>query len=243
MKTGKSIEIPNWNQPKNVRIAITSRWGGVSARPFDEFNLAEHVGDEDVAVLSNRETLCDLLELQRSPIWLQQVHGNKVLSIGDPEDVLCLPRADGAFTDQVGTTLAVMTADCMPIFICSDDGQEIAAVHAGWRGLAGGIIESAFNKFQSRSLNAYLGSTIGLCHYEVGQEVKNSFPGSTAFVASRRNGHWMFDMYEEAKNQFQSLGVKNITRSKHCTYCNENLFSYRREGKTGRFASLIWRVD
>ncbi|MFT5212091.1 MAG: YfiH family protein [Flavobacterium sp.] len=243
MKAGKFIEIPDWNQPENINIAITSRWGGVSAAPFDEFNLAGHVGDEDVSVLRNRKTLCDLLEQRRSPIWLQQVHSKRVLSVGDAEDILCLPKADGAFADQVGTTLAVMTADCMPILMCSDDGQEFAAVHAGWRGLAAGIIESAFNKFRSQNLNVYLGPAIGPCHYEVGQEVKDSFPVSKAFIASERNGHWMFDMFGEAENQFQSLGVKKVTRSKHCTYCNGSLFSYRRDGKTGRFASLIWRVD
>jgi len=242
MKASSPFGPAIWNQPDDVRFCITNRCGGVSDSPFDSLNLAGHVGDKREAVEKNRKALRGLLNLSNPPIWLEQVHGTEILSIGTHEKGVGLPPADGAYTNKIGMVLAVMTADCMPILICSQDGEEIAAVHAGWRGLASGIVECALKKFSSSNLIVYLGPTIDVCHYEVGQEVKDNFPLSSAFIASERRGHWMFDMYDEAKNQFQALGVHNVTSSKHCTYCDNTLFSYRREHQTGRFASLIWRV-
>jgi YfiH family protein len=230
----------SWHRPENVRFHVTNRIGGASASPYDSFNLAGHVGDLAKSVRANRESLKKFLSLEHSPIWLEQIHSTEILSIGANKSGIDLPQADGAYTTELQRPLVVMTADCMPILICSRDGQEIAAVHAGWRGLASGIIERAVNKFSSDKLLVYLGPTIDVCHYEIGEQVRENFTTSDAFKPSHRAGHWMFDMYEEARRQLRALGVHSVTASKHCTYCDKNLFSYRRENRTGRFASLIW---
>lgn len=244
------IAFPDWDRPANIHIAVTDRLKGVSNAPFNSFNLATHVGDNEERVLQNRRELYQSLRLKTQPIWLDQVHGSDVLRIERKSEGL--RRADAVYTQLLGIPLVMMTADCMPILMCNREGNEIAAVHAGWRGLAAGIIEKTLDQFTSRDLLVFLGPAIDVCHYEVDELVRRRFNSAASFTHStaspknpgainlNKRNHWMFDLYSEASRQLQSLGVGQITMQRRCTYCDESLYSYRRDGQTGRFASLIW---
>jgi YfiH family protein len=179
------------------------------------------------------------LNLASRPVWLNQVHGNHInVAITTTESVV--PDADASYTRQQDIVLAVMVADCLPVLLCAEDGQEVAVVHAGWRGLASGIIERAVKEFETDRLIAWLGPGIGPCHYEVDDAVKARFSRSRAFTESEEAGHWMFNLYAEASAQLRNAGVKAIYGGNLCTYCDDRFFSYRRDGQTGRFAVLIW---
>jgi hypothetical protein len=215
-----------------------------------------HVGDVAGKVSQNRQSLFEELKISSEPVWLNQVHGNHIEVVGPParselaasfvkidEAVPVAPEADASYTRQPGTVLAILVADCLPIILCAENGQEVAVVHAGWRGLANGIVERAVRAFETDQLIAWLGPAIGPCHYEVDDVVKSQFGTSQAFSESQQEGRWMFNLYEEASSQLLNAGVKQIDGGNFCTYCDRRFFSYRRDGQTGRFAVLIWMKE
>jgi hypothetical protein len=222
----------------------------VSPPPFDTVNLGGHrlpSGDAAANVLANRRALSEALALPSAPRWLRQVHGTRVLDadalIGDDE-----PEADAAVTRRAGVVLAVLHADCLPVLLCGDDGAVLGAAHAGWRGLAGGIVEAtvAAMRVPGEGVMAWLGPAAGPEHYEVGEEVFAAFvdgdaAASTAFVPTRP-GHWRVDLYALARRRLTSVGVTRVHGGGRCTIGEpDTFFSHRRDARTGRMASLIWR--
>jgi YfiH family protein len=237
---------PDWSIPSTVKALYTTRSGGASQAPFDAFNLAEHVGDDFDQVLRNREILLSQ-SLPTAPCWLQQTHSIKVVTLESEPN----RKADGAITRQADKVAVVMTADCLPILLCNRSGTEVAAVHAGWRGLLDGIVQTTIAKMQSpaNELMAWIGPAISQPKFEVGDEVRLAFldkyvekQGAThhRFI-SNRPGHWLCDLPGLAGDSLKHLGVGVVTQSNLCSYCNEaDFFSYRRQAITGRMASLIW---
>lgn len=232
--------IPDWPAPINIHAGTTLRNGGISLPPYDSLNLAEHVGDAPAAVAENRQQL----NLPAKPIWLKQTHSTRII-----DATRCTPgqtEADGSYTSQPCIICAVLTADCLPLLICNKKGTQVAAVHAGWRGLAAGIIETALEKFTDHytELLTWLGPAIGPDHYEVGNEVRGIFlaqqpAARTAFTAQQEK--WRMDIYHLARQRLQALGLTAIYGGNHCTYRQqEQFYSYRRDGITGRMASVIW---
>lgn len=235
---------PDWPAPGNVRSASTTRAGGVSAAPYDSFNLAEHVGDSPAAVAANRDRLQRRLDLPSGPLWLEQVHGRKVV---DAATAGVRPAADASFSRRPGCVCAVMTADCLPVLLCDRAGTAVAAAHAGWRGLAGGVLEASVAAMAADpgQLLAWLGPAIGAQAFEVGDDVRTAFTeaharSAEAFVR-RPNGRWLADIYALARIRLQAAGVGAVYGGGRCTYSEPgDFFSYRREQVTGRMASLIW---
>lgn len=235
--------IPEWPAPPGVRAACTTRQGGASLAPYDSFNLASHVGDDPLAVEANRAQLRQSLSLPADPAWLEQVHGCTLVDAGE---VSC--PADASYSNQAGQVCAVLTADCLPVLLCSQDGQEVAAAHAGWRGLAGGVLEAAVAGFraQPQQLMAWLGPAIGPQVFEVGDEVRAAFVAHDAQAAqafsAARPGHWWCDLWLLARQRLDKAGVSQLYGGGLCTYTEaERFYSYRRDGRTGRMATLIWR--
>lgn len=226
-----------------VSIAVTTRQKvGRSlsldtSGTFGGFNLAGHVGDDPQRVAANRKLLSDRLNLAAQPVWLEQVHGNEVVVVSSPTKQV--PTADASITTQPKLPLAILTADCLPIVIWDESHHRVAALHAGWRGLANGIIERVMTHFEGKSVYVWIGPGIGPCHYEVDAAVRESFTSSEAFKNSRP-GHYRFDLAAEARRQFRQLGVSHIKDMQVCTACDERFYSYRRDGETGRFATLAW---
>lgn len=236
---------PEWSAPTHIKAYTTLRTGGVSLSPYHSFNLGLHVGDENHFVQQNRDLLNKTLALPEEPIWLDQTHS----TIAVP----AIPQnhgknADASYTDEVQRVCAVLTADCLPILICNREGTMVAAIHAGWRGLADGVIEStlAAMNLPGKDLLAWLGPAIGPKVFEVGEEVRQRFievdsRAMDAFIPSP-NQRWLADIYQLARLRLNNYGVSDITGGNFCTYSNNELFfSYRRDGsKTGRMASLIY---
>ncbi|TMP27330.1 peptidoglycan editing factor PgeF [Pseudoalteromonas rubra] len=237
---------PDWPLQGVVGTLSTTRQGGVSAAPFDGFNLACHVGDNPQAVADNRAQL--QAQVPVPIVWLEQVHGNTVILAEDQYDITHTPPADAIFTRSSQFALAIMTADCLPVLIASQDGQEIAAVHCGWRPLVAGILAKTLAHFKTPAsqLHAWLGPAIGPQAFEVGKEVVDQFVAlsrvhSQAFVR-QENGQYLADIYLLARQQLSELGVTAVSEHAQCTVSNpEHFFSYRRDGRCGRMASLIWR--
>ena len=243
--------IPEWNVPKNIKALQTTRQGGCSQAPYDSFNLAEHVNDNLTNVLKNRQKLATYLPSE--PVWLNQIHSNIIVDAGHSTIGI---DADGSYSHTAGCVCAVMTADCLPILICNQQATVVAAVHAGWRGLLNGILEQAVHKIihagycQADDLAIYLGAAIGAEKFEVGNEVRQAFIDNSiekektdaCFVAlENSNNKYRADIYQLARVRLLSLGIENISGGNYCTYTEqERFFSYRREGVTGRMASLIW---
>ncbi len=238
---------PDWPAPEKVQAVSTTRRGGVSLPPYDSFNLALHVGDQAEAVAANRQQLAMQLGLQAAPCWLQQVHSNRVIEAQASTEVT---EADACVSRRPHAVCVVMTADCLPVLFCDRQGRVVAAAHAGWRGLADGILEATLKAMQvdAGDVMAWLGPAIGAQAYEVGAEVRDTFvqqmPASeSAFVATRK-AHWLMDMYRLARLRLQVSGVKAIYGGEFCSYTErERFYSYRRDGVTGRMASLIWLQD
>jgi YfiH family protein len=239
---------PDWPAPANVRAICTLRDGGVSTAAYASLNLAAHVGDDAHAVATNRQRLCAELRLTSEPRWLTQIHGTRVFDADRAASQSSVdPQADAAITRKSGSVLAVLVADCMPILLCRRDGTGVAAAHAGWRGLAAGVVEAAADALGASgdALLAWLGPAIGPSHFEVGDEVRAAFlahdaRASGAFTRNAR-GRWQCDLYQLARQRLQALGVNAIHGQRRCTYDErESFFSYRRDGGTGRFAALIW---
>lgn len=241
---------PDWPAPRNVHAAITTRDGpGVSSPPFGRFNLGLRSGDVQDAVTSNRSVLQQALNLPASPRWLRQVHGSSVAELGplpSPDE----PHADAAVSHLPGTVLAILTADCLSVLFCADDGREIGAAHAGWRGLAAGVLEATVEQMQTSSehLLAWLGPCIGAASYEVGEEVYAAFvdhdAAAVACFTPTRPGHWQCDLATLARRRLKAAGVTRIHGGGFDTLTDPRFYSYRREGaRSGRFASLIWLAD
>ncbi len=242
---------PNWPAPANVRACITTRKGGVSLTPYASNNMGLHVGDTPTQVEQNRTALCAQLGLTKTPQWLEQIHGVKVVSA--KSDGL-VRTADGSYSDEKGQACLVMTADCLPILLCDEKGTEIAAIHCGWRSLAKGITARALEKFSCSPNNilAYLGPAISQPHFEVGVDVLEAFFESAltpahadaianAFISAQRPLHFYADIYALARAELNALGVTQIYGGDYCTYAQEDdFYSYRRDKVTGRMASLIW---
>ena len=238
---------PDWPAPAPVRAAVTTRLGpGISLPPFERFNLGLRSGDAADAVDANRSALLQALGLPAAPRWLQQVHGNTVAELG-PLPGATEPQADAAVSHLSGTVLAILTADCLPVLFCAADGSEIGAAHAGWRGLAGGVLEATLIQLRSprEQLLAWLGPCIGAASYEVGEEVRTAFvdpdAGAAGCFAPTRPGHWRCDLAALARRRLSAAGVRRIHGGGFDTFTDARLYSYRREGaRSGRFASLIW---
>ena len=234
-----------WSAPKYIKSLTTTRKGGVSEPPFDSFNIAYHVNDKDCDVTTNRTILQQ--EFPNNAIWLEQIHSNKVITITANSDLNRIEQADALFTKQLNTPLAIMTADCLPILLTDLKGKQIAAIHGGWRGLAGGIIENTIQCFDCDPANilAWLGPAIGPENFEVGQDVFDAFSGlnkdySQGFK-SKGKSKFFADIFFLAKALLNKSGVSVIACEQDCTFKQSELFySYRREGKTGRMASVIW---
>lgn len=236
--------VPQWPVSSRVRAVSTPRSGGVSASPYDTLNLGEHVGDEVDAVTENRRRLCEQLGIEEEPYWLNQVHGAHVVRAGADGEY---PRADAAIADEPNRACVVMTADCLPVLLARTDGTRVAAAHCGWRGLAGGVLEATIAALATppRQLAAWLGPAIGPEHFEVGPEVRDAFmridPAAvTAFRANAR-GRWMCDLYRLAQQHLNRAGVDAIFGGGRCTFEESSaFFSFRRDGRCGRMATLIW---
>jgi len=235
--------IPQWAAPPHVHAVSTLRNGGVSQGRFASLNLGRHVGDDAAHVQKNRELLAATFKLPAQPLWLDQHHGCAVVRAGNAET----HYADASFTTAPGAVCAVMTADCLPVLLCNGNGSKIAAIHAGWRGLAHGIIEAAARALDSDDLIAWLGPAIGADAFEVGEEVRSIFTArlgeaaDTAFKPHKTRNKWYADIYALARIALQRAGVNAVYGGERCTYSEpEHFFSFRRDGQTGRMATLIW---
>ena len=237
---------PDWPAPANVYAATTLRTGGVSVGAFNCLNIALHVGDDAGFVRQNRLIIKEMLNLPEEPKWLEQIHSNQVI------DAACgdlIKQADASYTNKSGIVCAVMTADCLPLLVCASDGSQVAAIHAGWKGLVNGIIESTLNKMHSppSDLLAWIGPSICQKCYEVGNEVYQKF--TQQYPVSKKafrpkNTQWLASLPQIAELILQSNGVNSVYQSELCTFELENeLYSYRRTPQTGRIGTLIWFND
>ena len=246
-----SFIIPEWPAPANVRAIVTTRIGGVSAAPYNSFNLAFHVGDDATTVVENRRRLLNALnEIAPCgpPQWLQQVHGVDVVdAFSEPKRrAQNVPEADAVTTTQRGLPCVVMTADCLPVFFSDRSGNRVAVAHAGWRGLCNGVLENTLARFGNPAeVMCWLGPAIGANAFEVGAEVRDAFiavdkMATSAFVA-QANGKYLADIYELARQRLMKAGIGMISGGDLCTVSDPaRFFSYRREQTTGRMASVIW---
>jgi len=263
--------VPDWPAPANVHAVMTTRAGGVSLAPFDSFNPASHVGDDPAAVAENRRLLRQWLPAE--PLWLNQVHGAAVVGCGEPAnrinhpdavrasphptacDAVPPPEADASVSFQPNEVRAVLTADCLPVLFCDEAGTVVAAAHAGWRGLAAGVLEETVRAMRvpPDRILVWLGAAIGPHAFEVGPEVRETFVAQHALAgiafrpalpgtldgAPRK---WLADIYTLARIRLASVGVERVYGGGLCTFADSHRFySYRRDGQTGRMASLIWR--
>jgi hypothetical protein len=271
--------VPDWPAPVNVHAVMTTRAGGVSPAPFDSFNPASHVGDDPAAVAENRRLL--RLSLPAEPLWLNQVHGCEVVShpspsgggagaardlaevVGQPSrlagrsiregSTLVIPTADASVAFHPNEVRAVLTADCLPVLFCDQAGTVVASAHAGWRGLASGVLEETVRamRVQPDQILAWLGAAIGPAAFEVGDEVREIFVAQhpLAAIAFRPSlpgtldgapRKWLADIYTLARIRLAGVGVEQVYGGGLCTFSDPRFFSYRREPRTGRMASVIW---
>ena len=239
-----NLLIPDWPMPANVRAVCSTRVGGVSTGCYASLNLGDHVGDTPDIVITNRLRYQQSAQMPSAPVWLQQVHGTHVLAVTSQS--ISGQQADASFTRDPGVVCTVMTADCLPLLLCDSAGTQVAAVHAGWRGLCDGIIEKTVHQFENPTeVIAYLGPAISQTAFEVGAEVRAAFmavaPEAEQAFMPGAAGKWQADLYLLARQRLQSAGVSQIYGGNFCTYLQSELFfSYRRDGQTGRMASSIW---
>lgn len=242
MAADPSFILPDWPAPAKVRALQTTRLGGTSPAPWAGFNLGDHVGDDPARVAANRTELRRHLPVE--PAWLTQVHG---IAAVDAEKCAKSVKADASFARQPGAVCVVMTADCLPVLFCDRAGSVVAAAHAGWRGLAGGVLEAtvAAMAVPADEILAWLGPAIGPSAFEVGDEVRAAFvahdvAADAAFVP-HGPGKWLADIYALARLRLAAAGVTAVSGGDRCTVSEaDTFFSYRRDGVTGRMASLIW---
>lgn len=234
--------VPDWPAPTNVRALVTTRAGGVSCGPYASLNLGDHVGDDTQAVTINRQRLAE--NLPAEPVWLKQIHGCHCVNAATTAQGV---EADAAFTRTSGVVCAVLTADCLPVLLCDSAGSVVAVAHAGWRGLAAGIIEASIKSMDlpGEQLMAWLGPAIGPQQFEVGEEVRTTFidhdPQAADAFSAKPNGKWLCNIYTLARQRLAAQGICRIAGADFCTVSDQGrFFSYRRDGTTGRMASLIW---
>lgn len=234
--------VPDWPAPPCVKALQTLRTGGVSQGPYASLNLGNHVGDDPARVHQNRQRVRQAFGAE--PLWLNQVHGTVVVDVCQESNGV---TADAAFARSPGTACTVMTADCLPVLFCDQAGTVVAAAHAGWRGLCDGVLEQTVKAMgvPAESVYAWLGPAIGPRAFEVGSEVLAAFvavnPQAAAAFKPGGAGKWLGDLYALATQRLERLGVAGVYGGGLCTYSNpEHYFSYRRDGVTGRMASLIW---
>jgi YfiH family protein len=234
--------VPDWPAPKRVRALVTTRTRGSSRGPYASFNLGAHVGDDPAAVERNRERL--RASLPADPVWLQQVHGAEVV---DAATAPPLARADAAVARTRHVVCAVLTADCVPVLLADGGGDAVAIAHAGWRGLAAGVVEAAVARMDvpAASVIAWLGPAIGPRAYEVGREVREALvrrdAAAVAAFAPGRDDRFLADLFMLARQRLAAAGIAAVYGGGHCTYTEaERFYSYRREPTTGRLASLVW---
>jgi YfiH family protein len=232
--------VPDWPAPPHVKSLMTTREGGVSGASWASFNLGDHVGDDPLHVAANRARLRQ--QLPAEPGWLRQVHSARVVEAGAG-----LLEADAAFTRQRGNVCVVLTADCLPVLFCDRAGSVVAAAHAGWRGLTDGVLEATVAAMQAPpgEILAWMGAAIGPQAFEVGDEVRQAFvaqhPVAAAAFIPHAPGKWLADIYRLARIRLKHAGVMAVYGGGRCTFNEVNhFFSYRRDGVTGRMASLIW---
>ena len=233
--------LPDWPAPPSVKSLMTTREGGASGAPWASFNLGDHVGDDPARVAANRARLRERLPAE--PGWLRQVHSARVVELGRDANL----EADASFTREQEQVCAVLTADCLPVLFCDRAGSVVAAAHAGWRGLAGGVLEAtvAAMRVDPGEILAWMGAAIGPAAFEVGDEVRGNFVGqhpeaASAFVP-HAPGKWLADLYRLARIRLESAGVRAVYGGGRCTFSEKEVFfSYRRDGVTGRMASLVW---
>jgi hypothetical protein len=241
---------PDWPAPLNVRALSTLRHGGVSVARYASLNLGDHVGDEPAGVAENRRRLAAAAGLPAQPQWLDQVHGSHVVDL-DAAPWVDVPGplgpADACFARRPRRVCAILTADCLPIVLASDSGDLVAAAHAGWRGLADGVIESLVGALPvpPARLMAWLGPAIGVEHFEVGAEVRETLlrsdPGAAEAFMPNARGRFMADLTLLARRRLRTLGVERVFGGDQCTFAeSDRYFSHRRDGTTGRQATLIW---
>lgn len=241
---------PDWPAPGNVRAAATLRSGGASTGPYESLNLGSHVGDDPAAVRENRVRLQRALKLPREPFWLDQVHGATVFDASAQADAPSRPpTADASVSFASAHVCAILTADCLPILLCDRAGTRVAAAHGGWRGLAGGVIAATVAALDSQpaDLIAWLGPAIEPEAFEVGAEVREQFvrahPDDAVAFSENARGRWQADLYELARRELRRLGIASVHGGGYrCFADRERFFSYRRDGQTGRMATLIWRT-
>ncbi|MFZ4534824.1 peptidoglycan editing factor PgeF [Propionivibrio sp.] len=247
--SSKEWIVPDWPAPPNVRSLLTTRNGGASSGVYASLNLGSHVGDDPRAVAANRALVSGWVagEPGCAPVWLEQVHGTRVIDAATWTEGDQAPRADAAFSRQPGVACVVMTADCLPVLFCDDAGTVVAAAHAGWRGLLAGVLEETIAAMgvAGRELMAYLGPAIGPQAFEVGEEVRSAFVrrdgnAATAFKPSE-SGKWLADIYLLARQRLAGQGIDRAFGGSLCTASEaDRFFSYRRDGQSGRMASMIW---
>lgn len=238
---------PDWPAPENIKAISTTRIGGFSSPPYDALNLAQHVDDTPDTVHKNRLHLCEIAELPESPRWLSQTHESYVLNSHDWQPDV---QADAMISTSINHVCTIMTADCLPILLCAQQGNTVASIHAGWRGLAAGVIEQTVNKFNCSPQNimAWLGPAIGPTQFEVGKDVYQIFtrdcPRAEQAFQQTDSSHYLANIYSLARQRLNKLGITAIYGGDCCTVTDEQqFFSYRRDGITGRMASMIWIAD
>lgn len=266
--SGPGLITPDWSAPPGVRAAFTLRMGGVSAAPYDSLNMGAAIGDSPEAVAENRRRVVEALRLPAEPAWLEQVHGTRVVALcgrlavgasvagglggaagtaGDLPPLGVVPKGDASVTWGPGRVCAIRVADCMPVLFAALDGSAVGASHAGWRGLAGGVLEATVARMgvPASRLIAWMGPAIGQANFEVGDDVRTAFAATdteaaSAFVPNAR-GRWQCDLYALARRRLAALGVSAICGGGWCTFADsERFFSYRRSSQCGRMAALIW---
>ncbi len=247
-ESGGEFELirPDWPAAPRIAAAATTRAGGHSTGRFAGLNLADHVGDEPETVARNRRMLAAELVLPEAPRWLQQVHGEQVV---DAAEAGMATAADSIISATPGQVCAVLTADCLPVLLCDRQARQVAAIHAGWRGLLAGVIEASIEAFERRQVPAsgilaWLGPAIGPSAYEVGGDVWKlcslRYPDCLSAFVPGRPEHWQMDLYALARGILERVGVHAVYGGDYCTFADRRFFSHRRDGVTGRQATLIW---
>lgn len=235
--------MPDWAAPDNVRAYVTTRAGNLSAHPYDGFNTASHVGDDPGHVEANRQSLAEYFDWQREPQWLRQVHGTGVIQAQSD----CIEQdGDAVFTREPGQVCTLHIADCLPVFFASRQGDAVGLSHAGWRGLADGVLEAtvAAMDVAPDQLQVWLGPAIGQAAFEVGDDVRDAFlattPAATDCFQPNLRDRWQCDLYALARLRLHALGIRAIAGGGFCTFSDDRFFSYRRQSVTGRMLAMIW---